>query len=132
MSDDETMPKGFESPYQQFLWKELGIIREYERHGYYYLALDCAVSLVNYVSPQLRAELGENKGEEILAKVDQAVEQEGRKASSWFSSQVVRNREAKRLGRPYLRRFIRMLSDSMGGRAYMERLRRKVPEGGET
>jgi len=128
MSDRESLPKGFESPYQAFLWRELGIIRELEREGEYYRALHYSTTLQKYLSPELRKKLG-NKGEEIMVAVNHVADQEGKKTQVWFTSQVVKNRVAGRLGYAYLQHFIRLLSDSMGERLYMEKRGRKVFQG---
>jgi len=129
MSEVEGLPKGFESPYLSFLWKELGIIRELEREGAYYQALDYSVSLVKYLHPAVQEEVG-NEGKKIMDTVNYNVSRSV--GVDRFTTWNAQNREAKRLGRAYLDKFVTLLSNQLSERLYMERLRRKVPEGGET
>lgn len=111
-------PRGFENPYQAFVWKELSIIRELERQGNYYQALQFSVSLLKYLHPDIRKRQ-EEQARAILKKVTQVVNQA--RTSSYYTSLILKNRLAKSLGRECLEKVITALNDQLGARLYMER-----------
>jgi len=120
MSEDrESIPRGFESPYESFVWKELGIIRELERQGEYYSALAYAVSLLKYLHPEVRKK-HEEQGKLIAERIRAALNEA--RTGIWYNTQVLQNRVAERLGREYLDQFMTDLGNSLGRRAYMERV----------
>jgi len=110
--------KGFEGSYQHFVWKELAIIRELERNEHYYQALHYSVSLLKYLQPEVRRKQEKN-AKTIFTEIKQRIA--NIKGSSFFSTQLLRNRLAKQLGQEYLDEIITALSDQLGERAYMER-----------
>ena len=119
MSDDrESIPRGFENPYQIFVWRELTVIRELERNGYFYRALELAVSLLKYLQPEVRKKQ-EEEAKIILDRVRHAI------AScphiDFYIRAVTQNKVAKRLGYHYLQKVITALTDQLGDRAYMEK-----------
>jgi len=112
------MPRGFEGSYQAFVWKELSIIRELERAEAYYQALYYSVSLLKYLQPEVRKKQNKN-AKTIIARIRREVA--NTKGSSFYTTQILRNRIAKRLGEQYLEEIVTALSDQLGERAYMER-----------
>ena len=110
--------RGFENPYQAFVWRELSIIRELERNGEYYKALELAVSLLKYLQPEIRKKQ-EEEAKIILDRVRCAI------AScphvDFYIRAVTQNKVAKRLGYHYLQEVITTLSDQLGPRLYMEK-----------
>jgi len=118
MSERESVPRGFESPYEQFLWKELTIIRECEREGKYYQALSYVISLLNYISPQIRKQLAE-EGKSIMNRVNYVINK--KKSFDYYNTLLERNRIAKLLGQQYLEKFLAILSNSLAERLYMEK-----------
>ena len=118
MERRESTPRGFESPYQAFVWRELSIIRELERNKQYYEALDLSVSLLKYLQPEVRRKQEKN-ARVIFIKIRQEVA--NTRGSNFYTTKVMRNRVAKRLGQEYLEEVITALSDQLGARAYMER-----------
>jgi len=115
---DENVPRGFENTYQNFVWKELGIIRELERAGEYYEALAFSVSLLKYLQPEVR-EKQEKHAKTLLLQVKETVRQIG--GRDFFTNQLAKNRVAERLGREYLEEVIGELTSQLAGRAYMEK-----------
>jgi len=118
MERRESTPRGFESPYQAFVWRELSIIRELERNKQYYEALDLSVSLLKYLQPEVRRKQEKN-ARVIFTKIRQEVA--NTRGSNFYTTKVMRNRVAKRLGQEYLEEVITALSNQLGARAYMER-----------
>ena len=118
MERRESTPRGFESPYQAFVWRELSIIRELERNKQYYEALDLSVSLLKYLQPEVRKKQ-EKQAKTIFTKIRQKIA--NTRGTSFFSTQILQNRLAKQLGRQYLEEVITALSNQLGARAYMER-----------
>lgn len=111
-------PRGFEGSYQAFVWKELSIIRELERNEAYYQALHYSVSLLKYLQPEVRKKQDKN-AKTIIAKIRRKIANTS--GSSFYTTQILRNRLAKQLGQQYLEEIITTLSDQLGERAYMER-----------
>jgi hypothetical protein len=118
MERPETTPRGFENPYQSFLWKELSIIRELERNEKYYQALHLSVSLLKYLQPEVRKKQ-EKQAKTIFTKIRQTVA--NTRGPDFYTTRILRNRVAKQLGQQYLEEVITALSNQLGARAYMER-----------
>lgn len=114
----EGVPRGFESPYERFLWEELSIIRALEREGEFYKALKYATSLTKYLDPRVR-EKHHEEGKLIIATVDYNLSKT--KSYDFYTTATLRNREAKRLGERFLEEFLTALTDTMGTRSYMEK-----------
>lgn len=114
----ESAPRGFESPYEQFLWKELSIIRELEREGLYAKAVHHAVSLLKYLHPAVRKK-HEKQGKRILTELDRAVN--NATDADFYITLLNQNVVAQELGERFLDEFVTEMSDSLGKRAYMER-----------
>ena len=117
MERSGSVPRGFENPYLGFLWKELSIIRELERAREYYEALHFSVSLLKYLQPEVRKKQ-EKQAKAIFTKIRQTVV--NTRGTDFFTTEIMRNRVAKRLGQEYLEQIITALSDQLGQRAYME------------
>lgn len=115
---EEITPRGFEGSYQQFVWKELSIIRELERNKQFFQALELSVSLLKYLQPEVRKKQ-EKQAKTIFAKINEKIANV--KASNFFTTRIMRNRMAKHLGQQYLAEVITALSNQLGQRAYMER-----------
>lgn len=118
MERRENIPRGFESPYQHFVWKELSIIRELERNEEYYQALHFSVSLLKYLQPEVRKKQEKN-AQVIFDKIRETVA--NTRGSNFYTTKILRNRMAKKLGQKYLEEVIVALSNQLGARAYMER-----------
>jgi len=118
MERSESVPRGFESPYQAFVWRELSIIRELERNEHYYQALHFSVSLLKYLQPEVRRKQ-EKQAKAIFTKIRQTVA--NTRGTDFFTTRIMQNRVAKQLGQEYLDEVITALSDQLGERAYMER-----------
>lgn len=114
----ESTPKGFESPYEQFLWKELSIIRELEREGLYAQAIRCAVSLLKYLHPAVRKK-HEKQGKRILSELNHTIN--NTTGADIFTSLLNKNAAAQQLGERFLDEFVTEMSNSLGNRAYMEK-----------
>lgn len=118
MSEFEGVPRGFENPYQYFVWKELSVIRELERTGQFYRALQLSVSLLKYLQPEVRKKQ-ERKAKIVLDKVKQTIRET--RGSNIFETHVNKNRVAQTLGSVFLEQILTLLSDQLGSRAYMEK-----------
>jgi len=123
LEQDENVPRGFESSYQGFVWRELSIIRKLEREGNYYMAVQYSVSLLKYLQPEVRKKQ-ETRGHKILEKVDEKVD--NTYAVDLFTTQLVKNSVAAELGKKYLEEIITALSNQLGSRAYMEKKPRRT------
>lgn len=121
MEQRESIPRGFESSYQSFVWKELGIIKELERNGHYYQALELAVSLLKYLQPEVRKKQ-EERAKIIINRVRREIEKCPR--LDFYVRGVWQNKVARRYGYFYLQELITALADQLGHRLYMEKTRR--------
>jgi len=121
MIERESTPRGFEHTYQSFLWRELSIIRELERNGDYYQALELAVSLLKYLAPEIR-EKQQEQARIIINKVRRAIK--NCPHIDFYTKMVAQNKISRRLGAHYLEQVITTLSDHLAHRLYMEKTRR--------
>lgn len=117
-SKEEGAPRGFEGTYQAFVWRELSMIRELERRGEFYRALEYAVSLLKYLQPIIRKKL-EKEADELIQEVRTAINSGDR--YDWFIDGSYRNNIAEDLGYKYLQKVVTALGDLLGERWYMEK-----------
>lgn len=118
--------RGVQYNYVNFLWRELGKIREAETEGNYAVALERATTLIPYLPDGIKKKFTE-KARNIATAINfLANNLEG---SDIFTTNMAKNRAVQRGARVLLERFVNQLASALDKRGYMEMRGRHIPEG---
>lgn len=121
--------KDVEASYKAFLWREISRIREAQAKGDYVLAIEYALTLVNYLPIEVKKKLRERA--KLIRRDLQAVTANTR-GTNFFGQSLNRAKAVTRTSKLFLEEFTDLLSTELDLReVYIERLRRAIPTGFE-
>lgn len=118
--------KGVQFNYVNFLWREIGIARDQQNMGNHRGALRLLITLVPYLPKGIKDQfrLKAAKIMEKMRKIESNVQ-----GSTFLMRRIARNREATLYAKRVFEEFVDELSSALDKRGYMEKTRKKLPEG---